>query len=310
VSDSTQDSATADLFVRDREVAHLAFNFVLDMAAHGISGLKTLECLLLMAINQANIAPLTRDPEARIRYGALEHPAPDAERRPVSVRAVAASMRLPYETARRNIRRLEVQGVCVVNEAGVVVTGAFMLSPAYLQAAQLGHERVHALYRMLQAGQLLEPLPPANYDEREPPIRGAVRLISDFLLRASEAIVGRTGDLVSTLVILPLLAASAGTDAEASPPQLSVATIARRCQLPAETVRRHAAALVLEGVCESSARGLTLADHRLASPGWRSLLRENAVAVQRMFAGLSERGVVAAWEQAANGGAGSAHGAA
>jgi hypothetical protein len=309
VSETFQDAGAADPFARDREVAHLSFNFVLDMAAHGIPGLKTLECLLLMAVNQANIAPLTRDPRARSRYGALEHPAPDAERRPVSVRAVAASMQLPYETARRNIRRLETQGACLVSDAGVVVPAAFMTSPVYVESARLGHERLHGLYRMLRARQLLDPLPPPHYDEREPPIRGAVRIMSDYLLRASDAVVARTGDLVTTLVILPMLAAAAGTDPGTTPAPLSVAAIARRTRLPAETVRRHAAALVADGICMSGPRGLTLADHPLASPTWRSLLRENTVAVQRMLAGLAERGVVAAWDQMSDGGAGPAQGA-
>ena len=87
----TQDSPAAPLTARDRQLAFLGFNFVLDLAGDGVPGLKPLESLLVMAINQANIAPLTRDPAARSRYGALEAPAPDEIRRPVSVRAVAAS---------------------------------------------------------------------------------------------------------------------------------------------------------------------------------------------------------------------------
>ena len=46
----------------------------------------------------------------------------------------------------------------------------------------------------------------------------------------------------------------------------------------------------------------------LATPAWRGLLRENAIAVQRMYAGLAERGVVAVWDRLQ--GAGQAQGAA
>lgn len=283
---------------REREVAHLSFDFVLDLAGQGISGLKTLDCLLVMAINQANIVPLTRDPAARSRYGALDAPAPDSERRPVSVRAVAASMSLPYETARRRIRRLEELGACVTSEAGVIVPESFMRSPAYLDAARLGHERLYALYRALTDRGLLETLPAANYHEPEPPIRGAVRLMSDFLLRSSEAVVGRTGELVSAMVALPLLAHAAGAPPGRAGP-ISMAALGRRVQLPAETVRRHAAALAQAGLCLSGPGGVSLADPEFASPAWRSLLRENAIAVQRMFAGLAERGVVAAWDHLA-----------
>lgn len=294
---SAEHGGVADPAARDRHIAYFAFNFVADMAAHGIPGLKPLEAVLLMAINQANIAPLTRDPAARSRYGALENAAPDAERRPVSVRAVAASMRLPYETARRNIRRLEAQGACVSSEAGVVAPTAFMTSPAYLAAAQTGHERLHLLYRLLTARRLLEPLPAANYHEQEPPIRGAVRLMSDYLLRTAEAVGARTGDLTATLVLLPLLAAAAGAEGGAAAP-LSAGALARRAQLPAETVRRHVLALVEAGVCVSGPGGVGLAEGTFASPAWRGLLRENAIAVQRLFAGLAERGVIDAWAHA------------
>jgi hypothetical protein len=290
-----QDSpARAD--ARDRQLAYLAFDFVLDLAGDGIPGLKPLESLLMMAVNQANIAPLTRDPAARARHGALETPAPDEIRRPVSVRAVATSMRMPYETARRNIRRLEALGACVASEAGVVVPASFMLTPAYFEAARRGHERLFALYRALCAQALLEPLPAANYDESEPPVRGAVRLMSDFLLRSADAAVSRTGDLVSALVILPLVAAAAAADG-GRPIPLSAAVLARRTRLPAETVRRHAVTLVERGLCASGRSGFSLADARLVSPLWRGLLQDNAVAVQRLYAGLAERGVVSVWER-------------
>jgi hypothetical protein len=294
----TQAGAGGDRATRDREIAYFAFNFASDMAGHGIPGLKPLEAVLLMAINQANIAPLTRDPAARSRYGALENAAPDEERRPVSVRAVAASMQLPYETARRNIRRLEAHGACVTSEAGVVAPTAFMSSPAYAEAARIGHERLHALYRMLSARGLLEPLPAANYQEREPPIRGVARLMADYLLRSAEAVGARSGDLITTLVLLPLLAAAAAT--ESGPPvATSAGALARRTRLPAETVRRHVLALVEAGTCVSGPGGVALAAGTLEAPSWRGLLRENAIAVQRLFAGLAERGVVDVWEQLA-----------
>jgi DNA-binding Lrp family transcriptional regulator len=308
-SDPARDGRPDDLVARDRQVAFLAFNFVLDMAGQGMAGLKPLDSLLAMAVNQANIAPLTRDPAARSRYGALAAPAPDAERRPVSIRAVAASLRLPYETARRRIKQLEAQGVCITGEGGVVAPAAFLLSPGYLETARLGHERLYGLYRLLAGRGLLEPLPAANYDEDEPPVRGAVRLMSDYLLRAAESVGGRTGDLVSALVVLPLLAAAAATD-NGVPAPISVASLGRRLQLPAETVRRRGAALVEAGICVAGPRGLALADAGLSSPAWRGLMRENAVAVQRLFAGLAERGVVAAWEQMARAGAAGANGVA
>lgn len=91
---------------------------------------------MMLAINQANIAPQTRDPAARCRYGRLATPALDVERRPISVHALAASMRLPYETARRSIRRMEAKGVCGSTDAGIIVPATFLLTPAFLGAGQ------------------------------------------------------------------------------------------------------------------------------------------------------------------------------
>jgi len=284
---------------REREVAHLSLDFVLDMAGGGIPGLKTLDCLLTMAINQANIAPLTRDPAARSRYGALEAPAPDDERRPVSVRAVAASMRLPYETARRHIRRLETRGVCKLTAAGVVVTEAYLGSPDYIEAVRRGHERLFLLYQDLRSRDLLDRLPPSHYLEGEPPVRAAARLMSDYLLRTAEALVGRTGELIAGLVLLPLLAGSAGVERPDAVAGVSVAALSRRIGVPAETVRRHAAELVAAGVCRQGPAGLCLVDADFEAGVWAGFLRENVAAVQRMFAGLAERGVVDAWDRAA-----------
>jgi hypothetical protein len=297
VSEAGKPDGGAAANSRAREIAQPSLNFVLDMASDGIPGLKTLDCLLMMAINQANIAPLTRDTAARSRYGALEAPAPDDERRPVSVRAVAASMRLPYETARRHIRRLEAQGVCALTSAGIVVPETFLRSEAYLEAARGGHERLFRLYLALRSRNLLDPLPASHYRESEPPVRSAVRLMSDYLLRTAEALVGRTGELISGLVLLPLLAAAASGMIGDAEDGLSVAVLSRRVRIPAETVRRHATLLVAGGTCRRGPRGLALSDPGLTDDVWSGLLKDNVIAVQRLFAGLAERGVVEAWDR-------------
>jgi hypothetical protein len=46
---------------------------------------------------------------------------PDSDRRPVSIAAIAASMRLPYETVRRHAAKLVRQGKCIrVGRRGVM----------------------------------------------------------------------------------------------------------------------------------------------------------------------------------------------
>jgi hypothetical protein len=276
-----------------RRLAHLSLCFVIDSACSGMAGLKTLDAVLVMAVNQANIAPLTRDPDARVRYGALDAPAPDDDRRPVSVSAVAASLKLPYETARRRLKQLAADGVCTLSEAGAVVPQSFLSSAAYLDTTRVLHERIWAFYRELMAEGLLGELPASRYSvEAGVPVRGAVRLVADYLLRTSATFVGHFGDLVSGLVGMAVLCTSTGR-----PPQASRATaLAERLQLPQETVRRHALELIERGRCQRSPQGLFVSQEMLAGPPLAELFQDNAVQVQRLFAGLAERGVVQAWE--------------
>ena len=283
---------------RDRVLGGLSFTFLLDEMANGLGGLEPLDGLLVLAINQANIAPLTRDPEARARYGALEAPAPDGERRPVSINAIAASLGLPFETVRRRIRRLAAERVCTVSSEGVVVPASFLASPSYLQSLMLAHDRLRRFYEDLRAAGLIEGLPPPAFDTDSVPVRAAARLLADYVLRASEGLMREAGNVISVLILVALLAsalADEGRDSDA-PRAMSVRAIALRLRLSPETARRHVAELVEDGLCVRTAAGLVIMEETLGRPGLRLLLADNAGNVQRLLAGLAERGVIRAWE--------------
>lgn len=276
-----------------RALIPLSGAFTLDQARGGIAGMDARDSLLVMAVNQANIAPLTRDPEARARYGGLEAPAPDAERRPVSLSAVAASLRLPYETVRRRVRRLETLGVCVLTPLGPIVPESFLASPAYLSSVVVAHARLHRFYDEVRAAGLMAPLPPSRYPaESTVPIRASLRLISDYLLRTVEMLMALTGDVITGLALLGLLSGDT-----LPPPVSSVAVLARRIGLPHETVRRHLAELARLGWCVRIGRGFAAPEEILRRPAMVALFRDNAVNVHRLFSALAERGVVEAWER-------------
>lgn len=280
--------------LRGRTLAALSGAFMLDQARTGIAGMDARDAILVMAINQANIAPLTRDPGARARYGGLESPAPDEERRPVSLSAVAASLRLPYETVRRRVRRLEDLGVCTLTPLGPIVPESFLASPAYLNSVVTAHGRLYEFFQQVQAAGLLAPLPPSRFPpEPTVPIRAALRPIADYLLRTAERLMALTGDLISGLVLIGLLSAGETLPAPAS----ATATLARRIGLPHETVRRHAAQLAAHGWCERIGRGFAIPEEALSRPELEALFRDNAVNVQRLFSALAERGVIEAWER-------------
>jgi DNA-binding Lrp family transcriptional regulator len=276
---------------REHAVARLSVCFLLDQVTTGVGGLATRDALLMMAINQANIAPLTRDPEARSQYGGLDRPAPDTERRPVSINAVAASLGLPFETARRRIRNLAERQVCVLTKTGVVVPESYLTSPAYLHSVQAAHARLWAFYAQLQLGSLLDPLPASAYHEDDIPVRGAARLLADYLLRETEHLMRLTGDVISSMVLLALLEVALLGPGRG----ISLSRLALRLDIPDETIRRHTGELRERGFCERGANGLTVPEAALASAPLAGFMRDNGANVQRLFAGLAERGVIEAW---------------
>lgn len=79
-------------------------------------GGQMLTGLVSLALTQANVAHLMADG----RYADLDDLPPDAERRPVSVLALAASLGLPYETTRRHVEALIRAGHCVRVKGGVI----------------------------------------------------------------------------------------------------------------------------------------------------------------------------------------------
>jgi DNA-binding Lrp family transcriptional regulator len=280
---------------REAALARLSFAFLIDEMTNGMAGLAPLDALLVAAINQANIAPLTRDRAARSRYGQLDAPAPDAARRPVSVNAVAGSLGLPFETVRRRIRRLEGEGVCILSREGVVTPAAFLASPAYVQSVLTGHERLRGFHRDLRAAGLLDALPAPAYSlEGSVPVRAAARLLSDYVLRASEGLMREAGNVISGMVLAALVSGSLEDPEGARLP--SMRALVRRLKLPAETVRRHLAQLAEAGLCARGPAGFAVPPRALAGERFARLFADNAVNVQRLMAGLAERGVILAWD--------------
>lgn len=279
---------------REMATARLSLAFTLDSVAQGLTGLKTVDALLVLAINQANIAPLTRDTKARRDYGALSAPAPDERRRPASINAIAASLHLPFETARRHVHQLEAQGVCVSQGRGVIIPEAYLTSPAYLQDVMALAERLRRLYWDLRAEGLLDDLPPSEFplEAGGAPIRAAARLLADFLLRSTEALARRAPDVISAFILLAIFCES-----ERSTKGVSVADIARRLHMAPETVRRRTTELVAHGLCIRQGQRFLVPEPWQAEPAWRALFRDSANSLNRLMAALAERGIIDAWER-------------
>lgn len=109
-----------------RQVLRLTINMFLEAVAVLMArvNLDLIHTLLFLTVVQANVRHLMDDPEVAASYSGLQAIPPDRVRRPVSVYAVAREMGLPYETARRHVRKMTEVGLLARDADGGVWTPA------------------------------------------------------------------------------------------------------------------------------------------------------------------------------------------
>ncbi len=301
-----------------RVAARLANGFVLDLVKLAGFGRDAVDGLLLSAISQANLAQITRDPGLQRAYATLDQPPPDALRRPVSISAVANSLNIPFETARRRILALTDRGLLLTVDKGVILPQAPLNSPLYRMAAQANYELVRALYFRLRGIGLLTNLPRPNgpiFAADDPPLRLVIRMSSSYLLRLAEHTNRLIGDVVTTLIIMDLFQANTEhlEDTEGGQSQddwgpesfvpdehrrpVRIAALSSRLGIPQETVRRHLVQLVARGLCAKTPEGYLVPAEVLANRGFVRFMEDNRSHLQRLFGTLAEFGVVAEWER-------------
>lgn len=216
----------------------LAALFVVDVANISREGRDVLEPIILTAILQGNQAAARSG-----RYGPLPPaPVPDELRRPIRVLALAASLRLPFETVRRRIGALQARGLCQVGPDGVIVGKAVVTSPGYRRVQAKRLARLDTFLRELGH----EPI-------GHLPVIAADRALGDYMLRAAETVSKVCGDVAGGIVWLGLFSS---TTADARRPgRISAAALARLLSLPGETTRRRLRDLQARGLAQRDAAG-------------------------------------------------------
>lgn len=147
------DRSQSDPFVDEarRKFSRIAVHFTVEgfkLLSQSAGG-NLLGGLLFAAIVQANVSQISANPALSRRYGGFDLPPPDELRRPVSVYSLAQSLRLPYETARRNILLLMEAGLVRRERKGVMAPSAVLLSPAILGQAPLAFDLFRKLIEAL-----------------------------------------------------------------------------------------------------------------------------------------------------------------
>jgi hypothetical protein len=303
-------------YAKMRVAARLATGLALDLVKLAGFGRDVVDAVLITAIAQANAAQITRSPELQRKYATLDLPPPADLRRPVSISAVAHSLRIPFETARRRIAALAKLGLVVQTTGGVLVSTGHD-NPRFRILAEAHYALVRDLYCRLRTMGFLEdlggPALPA-FDPGNPPLRLVMRLSADYLLRMAEPLTVHIGDLVTALIILDVFRANTehlpDSEGGAEDPTMSIESfvpdelrrpvragdVADRLSMPRETARRRLLRLVADGRCERTPEGFFVPARVLARGPVIRFMQDNRSHLHRMYVALADYGVVAEWE--------------
>lgn len=307
------DGAAPDDAARRRLFARLAMGLLLDLIAITRGDGNVLDTVLAGAIIQANVREIVRRADLQLAWSEEDAVPPDELRRPVSMHALSTSLGLPFETVRRRVRKMVAAGFCRAVEGGVIVPTEVLTAPKYYLDGVRSFERLRGFYDQAADLDLLGDLPRPTV-ELAPggfPIRAVARLMGAYVLRVVESL-PPVGDLTDGLIWLetyranveaqpqvPVDASAQGPDdlaGDARRSPLPVTRIAARLGLPQETVRRHTSDLVARGRLARVPGGLIVPAKALARPELGAVVSFNAANLHRLFAGLSQLGVLAVWD--------------
>jgi len=311
-SDLPAPEADAQRLALAWRIAPTTLEFILDIREISRNNRDIIDSLLFAAIMSANMAPVSRDASLQLTYARLDDPAPDEVRRPVSINAVAHSLRIPFETARRRVRRMAKAGALEITPRGVFVPNSAIGGPAFIAAIFKRHERLELFYEVLKgAGALPDAAgAPVAAAPGDPPVRITNRAIWEYVLRTIDELIALTGDALSALILLNIIrqniahlaraelaAWASNPDAVAHP--VRVAGLAQQLGLSPETSRRYTIALEAAGFCRRTRRGLVAVAPPAIRPALDRAALDNLANVQRMFARLAQLGALDHWDATA-----------
>ena len=299
-----------------RHVVRLAGDFFLNGAQIITSAIDTdlVTGMIFLAIVRANVRHLLEDPGLSLTYFEPGDRPSEAFRKPVSVYAIARELRLPYETARRHIRKLLAKGLCERGgDGGVVFPLEVNDRPEVRQAVETNfHATIRYAQTLADVGLVSTGGPAPDAADRAPYMpREVVRLSSDYFLSTVELLTTNLnlelGEGLMFLAIIrantlhvtldPSLAATFSGVDEIPPDALrrsvSVYALARDLRLPYETARRHGGKLLELGLCErGSDRGLVVPSHVHAREDFKAGVEDYGRITQAFVNSLARAGLV------------------
>lgn len=290
---------------------HIARDALLELWQGRGQGVDPLDALIFIAVIHGNVDTATSGLDEQIAYGALDQPPPDALRRPISMKRIADSLGLPFETVRRRLQRAAADGHVEISAQGVVAPERYFRSEANREVVVAIDATAERTWRRLDAVGFFErhPLPSPVQVPAEHPYRAVARFSMAYALRLGGELRALCGDYVDLMLVLnmtrhntervgdarrpatpegsPLIA-----DAEKTP--ATIAALSRASRIPFETTRRRLHRLAERGVCREANGGylvpavaFALVVHDLAA--------SNAMNLFRLYRNCAQVGAVAGW---------------
>jgi DNA-binding Lrp family transcriptional regulator len=213
---------------------------------------------------------------------------PDEMRRPISVARLADSGNLPFESVRRVVQQLIVDGLCERVPGGVIVPRSTIERPENLRAVLANAAYVRKFMRDLQTTGLIGHVPSSLTVAASADGTHIARLVarqsSEYLLRAVQLLADTYGSARAGIVAQTIISANTAyldtRDGEGwryagiseTPPDearrpISISRIAESLGLPYETVRRQVEKLLEANVCVRVRGGVIVPVALLESPG-------------------------------------------
>lgn len=297
-------SAEAGELVTDHHneaILRLSGRYLLDQVTVVRFAFGLLDALIVVAVTQANVAPISADRALQRRYATYEDVPPEDVRRPISINAVAQSLGLPFETVRRHVIKLSLLGVLKMSRDGVCTSQSTVHGTQYRQGAEVGYARLQTLQRELDSFGWLEVHAADEIVWRGPtPLRLVARISTDYLLRLIHALMDVAGDPVGAMIWLGLFCEEPASGREVrvgSSTSVSAAALSRTLRLSPETTRRRLDALAAAGLCVRDRNGARIDAETLASPSIARLMSRNRQDLKRMLTALAEFGILQAWRE-------------
>jgi hypothetical protein len=289
-------------------------DLLLDLIEATRGPLDSLDTMLIVAVVQANIAPVMANPELEATYAALDQPPPDELRRPVSVAALAGTTGLPFETVRRRIARLRDWGAVEILPEGVVAPQRNLDTADHRGVIAENFRLLRETHRRLQNLGFFDgqTWPATAWTSDLPlPLRAATRHSADYALRMIDILRLRAGDIINGLIMLQLARVNTQALGDARerfespahpafvPDELKEPTgashLAHCLRFDRETVRRRLAVMTEAGICERRGAGYIVPFNHMISPNMLAVMNANDANLRRLYRNLARVGALEVW---------------